>query len=395
MGGEQNEGRLREREVDLLYCGGWRVIVMSYLQNHIDLNVTMKDSRNWHLTGMNGEPRRHLCHNSWNLFRELRDRDDGPWCVIGDLNNVASAEDKRGGNTYPRSSIDGFQQKLKNEYGQWVDWETCLEVNYFNALFASSGSRFREAIDCVGTSVTDEMNKMLNQLVCEEEVKKVLFQMHLDKSLGHDGMTPTFHQKCWSIVGGDVVKMVQRFFLDGMFRDNCHEANVVLTPEKKNPRITCQALASCLERVRIGNMITDVSLINGKLLQIMDVESSQIGLVAEDGAEQWCVPFGDIIKVNVDAAIFGESHSFGVGMVAHDSHGFLLEGCTQLFQGVVRPEIVEAIGVLEALSWIKRNQWQEVFLETDCLVVVQALRSSVAMLSLFGSIIEECENLLF
>ncbi|KAM6579929.1 hypothetical protein CsatA_003703 [Cannabis sativa] len=126
----------------------------------------------------------------------------------------------------------------------------------------------------------------------------------------------------------------------------------------------------------------------------MDVESSQIGLVADDGAEQWCVPFGDIIKVNVDAAIFGESHSFGVGMVAHDSHGFLLEGCTQLFQRVVRPEIVEAIGVLEALSWIKRNQWQEVFLETDCLVVVQALRSSVAMLSLFGSIIEECENLL-
>lgn len=39
-----------------------------------------------------------------------------------------------------------------------------------------------------------------------KSVKEVLFHMHPDKSLDPDGMTPGFHQKFWSTVGGDVVR---------------------------------------------------------------------------------------------------------------------------------------------------------------------------------------------
>lgn len=42
------------------------------------------------------------------------------------------------------------------------------------------------------------------------------------------------------------------------------------------------------------------------------------------------------------------------------------------------------MAVKEALSWVKDKQWREVVIETDCLVVVQAIRSKVPMTSPFS-----------
>uniref|UniRef100_A0A803QI56 Reverse transcriptase n=1 Tax=Cannabis sativa TaxID=3483 RepID=A0A803QI56_CANSA len=124
------------------------------------------------------------------------------------------------------------------------------------------------------------------------------------------------------------------------------------------------------------------------------IETSWSGLKADDGAEHWTVPSIDHIKVNVDAALFDSGNKYGCGLVARDHHGMLIEGKTKLFTGSVSPEVAESIGIREALSWIKRHNWQHVTLETDCLTVVQAIRSEVKMISMFGQIIQECKNLL-
>uniref|UniRef100_A0A803PQ00 Uncharacterized protein n=1 Tax=Cannabis sativa TaxID=3483 RepID=A0A803PQ00_CANSA len=131
-----------------------------------------------------------------------------------------------------------------------------------------------------------------------------------------------------------------------------------------------------------------------KSAQSSNLESSQTGLVAGDGVESWCAPQRNQVKVNVDASLFGVDQSYGIGMVARDDHGFFLEGVTKKFSGVVRPEIAEAISFREALSWIKNQRWNQVVVETDCLIVVQALRTSCEMRSLFGLIIKECKLLL-
>lgn len=70
-----------------------------------------------------------------------------------------------------------------------------------------------------------------------------------------------------------------------------------------------------------------------------------------------------------------------------------MQGKSEIFHGQVRPELAEAVAVKEALSWVKDKQWREVVIETDCLVVVQAIRSKVPMTSPFGSIIMECRSL--
>lgn len=52
------------------------------------------------------------------------------------------------------------------------------------------------------------------------------------------------------------------------------------------------------------------------------------------------------------------------------------------------------MGIREALSWIKAKQLSDVIVESDCLVVIQAIRDSIVMSSYLGVLIQECRELL-
>uniref|UniRef100_A0A803P370 Reverse transcriptase n=1 Tax=Cannabis sativa TaxID=3483 RepID=A0A803P370_CANSA len=108
----------------------------------------------------------------------------------------------------------------------------------------------------------------------------------------------------------------------------------------------------------------------------------------------WSKPTGNKIMVNVDDAIFEAQQRFGFGCVARNPVGHLLEAISDSRIGMVLPEIVEIIGMKEALSWIKRKGWEDVIIETDSLMVVQALNSSVHMSSYFGLLVEDCRLIL-
>ncbi|KAM6542489.1 hypothetical protein CsatB_006936 [Cannabis sativa] len=110
--------------------------------------------------------------------------------------------------------------------------------------------------------------------------------------------------------------------------------------------------------------------------------------------ERWKKPNANMVKINVDGAIFQEQNKFGYGCVARDSNGSLLETISETRLGVVKPEIAETIGIKEALSWIERKQWPSVVIETDALMVVQAIHSSILMPSQFGLLVDDCRVLL-
>uniref|UniRef100_A0A803PG17 RNase H type-1 domain-containing protein n=1 Tax=Cannabis sativa TaxID=3483 RepID=A0A803PG17_CANSA len=84
--------------------------------------------------------------------------------------------------------------------------------------------------------------------------------------------------------------------------------------------------------------------------------------------EHWSKPEANKIKVNVDGAIFQSTGSYGVGIVARDSNGQLIEASTILRVGNVQSTTVEAFGIKEALSWIKGKQWSNVVVEARFLV---------------------------
>lgn len=48
------------------------------------------------------------------------------------------------------------------------------------------------------------------------------------------------------------------------------------------------------------------------------------------------------------------------------------------------------IAIRKALSWLKGQQWNEVEVESDCLVAIQEIRSKVSMISPFGKVVDSC-----
>ncbi|KAM6573036.1 hypothetical protein CsatB_012436 [Cannabis sativa] len=115
---------------------------------------------------------------------------------------------------------------------------------------------------------------------------------------------------------------------------------------------------------------------------------------SREDLEHWVKPVMGKIKVNVDGAIFASDGRFGAAGVARDSQGRFIEGFTVLRVGCVDSAMAELVGVKEALSWIKRKHWGPVDLETDSLVVVQAVQSTVEIPSPFGLQVAVCRSLL-
>uniref|UniRef100_A0A803R596 Reverse transcriptase zinc-binding domain-containing protein n=1 Tax=Cannabis sativa TaxID=3483 RepID=A0A803R596_CANSA len=100
------------------------------------------------------------------------------------------------------------------------------------------------------------------------------------------------------------------------------------------------------------------------------------------------------IKLNVDAALFEQDLKHGFGCVIRNTEGELISVLAGAKQGKVAPEIAEALGIREALSWLKNHNYSHAVVESDSLVCVDAIRSNVKLNSGFGYIVEECKLIL-
>ncbi|KAM6558899.1 hypothetical protein CsatA_028138 [Cannabis sativa] len=109
--------------------------------------------------------------------------------------------------------------------------------------------------------------------------------------------------------------------------------------------------------------------------------------------EHWTPPNFPTIKVNVDGAIFTNERRFGIGLVARSSTGLAIQAKRLSKVGALKPHVVEAIGIKEALSWIKTNGWTNVVIESDCLRVIRDLQRIKNMASPYGHIISDCMTL--
>ena len=113
-----------------------------------------------------------------------------------------------------------------------------------------------------------------------------------------------------------------------------------------------------------------------------------------DGDERWSLPTKTQTKVNTEAAVFESLNCYSFAFAARNHKGELIEARSSCKEGYISPECAEAMGIWEALSWIKIEHMKDTILETDCLVTVQAIRGSTVMSSYFGALIQECRNIL-
>lgn len=98
----------------LLWRNKDEVTLTSFNKNQIDVIVSTVKGLKYRITGIYGEPDRAKREQTWSLIRGLSSQNTLPWCLIGDMNNVLSQNDKRGGRPYPDRLIQGFKDVLND-----------------------------------------------------------------------------------------------------------------------------------------------------------------------------------------------------------------------------------------------------------------------------------------
>jgi hypothetical protein len=104
---------------------------------------------------------------------------------------------------------------------------------------------------------------------------------------------------------------------------------------------------------------------------------------------KWAPPPEGTVLVNVDAAIFATSRRMGAGIVARDHDGLFLAACGERYDEVVVPEIAEAIAVRRAISFAREEGFSKIIIASDCLSVIQRIRSGEFDRSVCGPVIED------
>lgn len=115
------------------------------------MKVRVEGLGEWRLTGIYGEPDRSQRRKTWDLLRNLSRDSNLPWCTIGDMNNIISQQEKKGGAPYPQWLLDGFNDVIKEInltdvelIGHQFTWErgrgtsTWIEERLDRALTTSS-----------------------------------------------------------------------------------------------------------------------------------------------------------------------------------------------------------------------------------------------------------------
>lgn len=110
----------------------------------------------------------------------------------------------------------------------------------------------------------EEASKMC-EVISDEEIKNVLFDIGDNKAPGPDGYTSKFYKKAWSVVGKEVCNAVRLFFQNGIMPKGINATSISLVPkmitlEKVSdfrPISCCTVLYKCISKI-LANRIKNV-----------------------------------------------------------------------------------------------------------------------------------------
>lgn len=122
------------------------------------------------------------------------------------------------------------------------------------------------------------------------------------------------------------------------------------------------------------------------------LERTRYTPVVNSSTRRWQVPQQDWVKVNVDAAIFGDTGTFGIGGVIRDANGRLVRAMCKQELGSWSPREAEALSLKEVLSWTKRYGFTRCVFETDSKLLADACNGGSGR-SYFHSIVSSCVEL--
>ncbi|XP_060964839.1 uncharacterized protein LOC133033846 [Cannabis sativa] len=150
-----------------------------FSNNHINVTVKMERSGVWLFTGLYREPNRNLRHKIWSLIRDLAAFVKGPWCVMGDVNNVCRVNDKKGGRPYHAALIQVSNDALWTD--NWVEvrlYRALVNQEWLSCFSMAKLYNLEEKLLFCGENLAiwgyDILGNLKNQIVvCKKEIKKL------------------------------------------------------------------------------------------------------------------------------------------------------------------------------------------------------------------------------
>lgn len=121
--------------------------------------------------------------------------------------------------------------------------------------------------------------------------------------------------------------------------------------------------------------------------------SRQTGRVETTATRRWSPPAKGWLKLNIDAAVFAGNGNVGVSSVIRIEAGEFVRARARRITANVQPREAEAIGMKEALAWIKELGLKKCIVETDSKLLANACKG-VEGRSYFHTIVLDCIHIL-
>ncbi|XP_060965142.1 uncharacterized protein LOC133034133 [Cannabis sativa] len=109
---------------------------------------------------------------------------------------------------------------------------------------------------------------------------------------------------------------------------------------------------------------------------------------------RWQPPPPGLFKLNIDAAIDTTKHTIGVGAVVRNSSGRAIAAFSMPTVGLYSSHEMEAKAMFLSLNWALQLQLQVSIVETDALMVSNALNNKLMAVSSFNDLILDITSLL-
>ncbi|XP_073121019.1 uncharacterized protein [Henckelia pumila] len=134
--------------------------------------------------------------------------------------------------------------------------------------------------------------------------------------------------------------------------------------------------------------------IHSQWLMVKQVGAQPSSSTSQIGFRRWKKPPENVLKCNVDAAVIDNYSHFGYGCVLRNTYGVVIAATHGRLQGHLNAMLAEALSIREALSWLKSLGFSHIIVESDALLVIEALNnSSESDSSILGLIVDDCKIL--
>ncbi|KAM3369843.1 hypothetical protein ACQJBY_017611 [Aegilops geniculata] len=107
----------------------------------------------------------------------------------------------------------------------------------------------------------------------------------------------------------------------------------------------------------------------------------------------WTPPPAGVVAVNVDAALFPSIRRMGMGFVTRNHLGKCMFAGNEQLQGFSEPELAEALAIRRALEVCRSEGCLSIVLASDCLSMVNKIKSTAQDRSRVGTVVSDIKSL--